>query len=122
MENKDIDGLYKLYEIYKSEKIYIIDYSNYNREDYRVKIYEAISNILAENKDIDGLYKLYESYNPDKKIYYKIFNILVENKDIDGLHKLKDTVYYFYRQAGGHHYYDLVSKIDYKIRKLENNK
>ena len=122
VENKDIDGLYKLYEIYKSEKIYIIDYSNYNREDYKVKIYEAISNILAENKDIDGLYKLSESYNSDKKIYYKIFNILVENKDIDGLHKLKDTVYYFYRKAGEHHYYDLVSKIDYKIRKLENNK
>ncbi|WP_288624531.1 PIN domain-containing protein [uncultured Brachyspira sp.] len=40
-DNKDIDGLYKLSEIYDSEEIY-----------------EKIFEILSENKDIDGLYKL----------------------------------------------------------------
>ena len=118
-ENKDIDGLYKLYEIYESEKIYIIDYSNYNREDYKVKIYEAISNILAENKDIDGLYKLSKIYN-SAEIYNKIFNILVENKDIDGLHKLKnsDGLHKLKSSLSGTMYFnDLHKKIDYKIRK-----
>ena len=118
-ENKDIDGLYKLYEIYESEKIYIIYYSYYNREDYKVKIYKAISNILAENKDIDGLYKLFEIYK-SSDIYDKIFNILVENKDIDGLHKLKSSLYLLSRTAM--YFHDLPKKIDYKIRKLENNK
>ncbi|WP_302367470.1 hypothetical protein, partial [Brachyspira aalborgi] len=118
-ENKDIDGLYKLFEIYESEKIYIIGYSNYNREDYKVKIYKAISNILAENKDIDGLYKLFEIYK-SKEIYDKIFNILVENKDIDGLHKLKNSAGSYFIK--GEYLYNLYQKIDYKIRKLENNK
>lgn len=94
-ENKNIDGLYKLSEIYN-----------------HIVIYDEISNILAENKDIDGLYKLYEIYKSEKiyidysnynisrhdynrreaiyreKIYEKISNILAENKDIDGLYKL----------------------------------
>ena len=72
-DNKDIDGLYKLFEIYKYKEIY-----------------KEISNILAENKDIDGLYKLSESYNPNEEIYNKISNILAENKDIDGLYKLSE--------------------------------
>ena len=97
-ENKDIDGLYKLSKIYRDEKIY-----------------EKISNILAENKDIDGLYKLSKIY-PNEEVYEKIFNILAENKDIDGLHKLQSI---FHRTVMS---YDLVTKIGYKIRELENNK
>ena len=79
-ENKDIDGLYKLYEIYKYEEIY-----------------KEISNILAENKDIDGLYKLYEIYKYEE-IYKKIFEILSEAEDLEGLFKLagkynKEAIY-----------------------------
>lgn len=116
-ENKDIDGLYKWYKIYKYEKIY-----------------KEISNILAENKDTEGLYKLaenilklvnkpkkeiyevyekyknyinnrysyYNSYDKEKaireiekfkidileNIYNKIFTILAENKDAKGLVEL----------------------------------
>ena len=73
-ENKNIEGLYKLSEIYNS-----------------AKIYNKIYNILAENNDIvDILYKLSESYNPNEEVYKKISNILVENKDIDGLYKLSE--------------------------------
>ena len=70
-DNKDIDGLYKLSEIYDSEEIY-----------------EKIFTILSENKDIDGLYKLSESYNPNNKIYEEISNILANDKNINGLYEL----------------------------------
>ena len=135
VENKDIDGLYKLSESYnpvikgleleRTVALYKLSGSyNPNEEVYK-KIFEEISNILAENKDIDGLYKLSEIYK-SKEIYYKIFNILVENKDIDGLYKLKNSAgSYFY--AGlyfyeGKYLHNLYQKIDYKIRKLKNNK
>ena len=142
-ENKDIDGLYKLSESYKSEKIYEkisnilaenkdIDGLYKLSESYNPneEVYKKISNILVENKDIDGLYKLSESYKSEK-IYEKISNILAENKDIDGLHKLQSI---FYRTVEDmemeddddddelHMSYDLLKKIDYKIRELENNK
>ena len=125
-ENKDIDGLYKLSEIYN-----------------HIVIYDEIFNILVENKDIDGLYKLYEIYKSEEiyidysnynishydynrrgaiyreKIYEKISNILAENKDIDGLRKLRSSLF---RTDIMPLSYDLLKKIDYKIRKLKNNK
>ena len=71
-DNKDIDGLYKLFEMYDSEEIY-------------KKIFE----ILSDNKDIDGLYKLSEMYNY-AEIYEKLFKILSEAEDLEGLFKLAE--------------------------------
>ena len=110
-DNKDIDGLYKLSESYHPNKRVYAKVYNPNEE-----VYQKIFEILSENKDIDGLYKLSEIYK-SKKIHETIFNILAENKDIDGLHKLKSSL-----SRTGMYYTDLHKKIDYKIRKLENNK
>ena len=69
-ENKDIDGLYKLSEIYTSGK--------------------GIDMAALLANDDKKLYKFYEIYNY-QKVCEKIFNILVENKDIDGLYKLSES-------------------------------
>ena len=84
--------------------------------DVKVKFLEEF---IFENKNIDGLYKLSEIYN-HIVIYDEISNILAENKDIDGLYKLKNSAgSYFYE---GKYLHNLYQKIDYKIRKLKNNK
>lgn len=78
LENKDIDGLYKLAENKSIE------------EGDKNLIYKEIFEILFEYKDIDGLYKLSESYNPNKEVYKKIFEILSEAEDLEGLFKLAE--------------------------------
>ena len=116
LENKDIDGLYKLAENKSIEE------SNKNI------IYKEIFEILLENKDINGLYKLAENSNlshSDKKtIYEVILQILSYNKDIDGLHKLKSvTPCILYFMPGAKQFRRIFSQeIDYKIRELKNNK
>ncbi|WP_302367430.1 PIN domain-containing protein, partial [Brachyspira aalborgi] len=100
-ENKNIEGLYKLSEIYNSAEIYkeiynilaenkdIVDILYKLSESYNPneKFYKEISNILANDKNINGLYELAKYY---KGAYYDISNILAENKDIDGLYKLSE--------------------------------
>ena len=81
-ENKNIEGLYKLSEIYNS-----------------AEIYKEIYNILAENKDIvDILYKLSESYNPNEEFYKEISNILANDKNINGLYELAKYYYNAYNK------------------------
>ena len=147
-DNKDIDGLYKLSEIYNSEEIY-----------------EKIFEILSENKDIDGLYKLSENIlklvnKPKKEIYevYKKYKDYINNRyyhygydkektsydkeetireiknfKIDILENIYNKIFTILaenKDIDGLHKLksslyitdDLPQKIDYKIRELKNNK
>lgn len=149
-ENKNIEGLYKLSEIYNSAEIYkeiynilsenkdIVDILYKLSESYNPneEFYKEISNILANDKNINGLYELAKYYN---NAYNKIFAILSKNKDIDGLYKLSEI--YNPNEEVYKKIFEILSEnkdidglyklksrgftsriIDYKIRELENNK
>ena len=102
LENKDIDGLYKLAENKSIEE------SNKNI------IYKEIFEILLENKDINGLYKLAENSNlshSDKKTIYKtIFQILLDDKDVKRLYELANN----YKSA-----YKGISKILFENKDID---
>ena len=129
LENKDIDGLYKLAEnsnlshsdkktIYKTIFQILLDDKDVKRlyelaNNYK-SAYKGISKILFENKDIDELYKLSKNEdigeNNKKDIYEKIFEILSDTKDIYGLYKFAKNYDYYEHNAAYNKIFEILSE------------